>query len=189
MWRGGDYTNMIIGQGDVLVTPLQIAVAYGGVATGTLMRPHLLKEVRNAQGDVVLAVDAEPIAELDVNQTHLDYVRRALRGVISASPSLTTMFSDEGLTAAGKSGTAEQTSTADDAWCVAYAPSDDPCYVVACIIEQGGGGSSVAAPVVAQVLGEIMRLDAGDKGSVGRVAGSTGQSVVLNISSSSGRAD
>ena len=52
VWKGGDMTNMIIGQGYVLVTPLQVAVAYGAVATGKLLKPHLLKEVRNASGDV-----------------------------------------------------------------------------------------------------------------------------------------
>ena len=47
-WRGGDLTNLVIGQGDVLITPLQNAVAYGAVATGKLMKPHVLKEVRNS---------------------------------------------------------------------------------------------------------------------------------------------
>ncbi len=188
-WRGGDYTNMIIGQGDVLVTPLQLAVAYGGIATGTLMRPHLLKEVRNAQGDVVLTVDPEILATPDVDQSHLEYVRSALRGVVTSNDEVSAAFNAQGVTPAGKSGTAEHTDTEDDAWYVAYAPYDDPKYVVACIVEQGGGGAAVAAPLVARVLGEIMRFDGGDQGSVKRVAGSTGQSIDLGYSSGSARTD
>ncbi len=57
-WTGGDYTNMIIGQGDVLVTPIQIAVAYGAIATGNIMKPHLFKEVRNASGEMVVTYRA-----------------------------------------------------------------------------------------------------------------------------------
>ncbi len=188
-WRGGDYTNMIIGQGDVLVTPLQLAVAYGGIATGRLMRPHLLKEVRNAQGEVVLTVEPEVLSTLDVDQDHLEYVRSALRGVVTSNDEVSAAFNAQGVTPAGKSGTAEHSDTEDDAWYVAYAPYDDPKYVVACIIEQGGGGAAVAAPLVAQVLGEIMRFDGGDQGKVNRVAGSTGQSIDMGYSSGSSRTD
>ncbi len=187
-WRGGDYTNMIIGQGDVLVTPLQLAVAYGGIATGTLMRPHLLKEVRNAQGEVVLTVEPEVLAQPDLNETHLEYVRDALHGVVTESSTADPLFSNQGLQAAGKSGTAEHTDTEDDAWYVAYAPYDDPHYVVACIVEQGGGGAEVAAPLVAEVLGEIMRLEDGQQDTVGRIAASTGLSIATS-STGSARTD
>ncbi len=188
-WHGGDYTNMIIGQGDVLVTPLQLAVAYGGIATGTLMRPHLLKEVRNAQGEIVLSVEPEVLAQPDLNETHLAFVRDALREVVTSNSTVSAHFDAEGVQAAGKSGTAEHSDTEDDAWYVAYAPYDDPHYLVACIIEQGGGGADVASPLVAKVLGEIMRLDnGGEKGTVGRVAASTGLSVAMS-STSTARTD
>ncbi len=61
VWKGGDNTNMVIGQGDVLVTPMQVAVAYGAIATGNLMKPHLLKEVRNASGGVVRSFEPEVV--------------------------------------------------------------------------------------------------------------------------------
>ncbi len=189
VWRGGDYSNMIIGQGDVLVTPLQIAVAYGGIATGTLMRPHLLKEVLNAQNDVVYTVEPEVLATPDMDQEHLDYVRSALRDVITANGTVSGLFSAQGVTPAGKSGTAEHTTTEDDAWFVAYAPYDDPHYVVSCIVEQGGGGAAVAAPLVAEVLGEIMRCEAGEQATINRVAGSSGLSIDMGETSGSARTD
>lgn len=188
-WRGGDYTNMIIGQGDVLVTPMQIAVAYGAIATGKLMKPHLLKEVRNSQGDVVYTVQPEEIGTPDVNNDHLGYVREGLRGVITDNAAVAEAFSAQGIEAAGKSGTAEHTNTEDDAWFAAYVPYDDPRYVCCCIIEQGGGGSAVAAPIVAEVLGSIMRAEAGQAEDVGRVAASSGRSVALQFSGGSGRTD
>lgn len=188
-WRGGDYTNMIIGQGDVLVTPMQIAVAYGAIATGKLMKPHLLKEVRNSQGDVVYTVQPEEIGTPDVNNDHLAYVREGLRGVITDNAAVAEAFSAQGIEAAGKSGTAEHANTEDDAWFAAYVPYDDPRYVCCCIIEQGGGGSAVAAPIVAEVLGSIMRAEAGQAEDVGRVSASSGRSVALQFSGGSGRTD
>ncbi|MCI8469125.1 MAG: penicillin-binding protein 2, partial [Eggerthellaceae bacterium] len=188
-WRGGDYTNMIIGQGDVLVTPLQIAAAYGGVATGRIMRPHLLKDVQNAAGDTVVTYEPEVVEELDVNASHLAYVRDALRGVITENTKVADLFAEAGVEAAGKSGTGENSGAADHAWFVAYAPYDDPKYVVAVLIDQGGSGSEVAAPVAAELLGLTMALDGGGEAQAPqRLAGSSGQSVEYH-GTSTGRTD
>lgn len=188
-WRGGDYSNMIIGQGDVLVTPMQLACAYGAIATGKIVKPHLLKEVRNAQGDVVTSARSEVVSEPDVNAEHLAYVRSALRDTITENAGSARAFSEQGIEAAGKSGTAEHTDRPDDAWFAAYVPYDDPRYVATCIIEQGGGGADTAGPIVAAVLGEIMRSEAGETGEVGRVAASTGKSVKVEFTGSTGRTD
>ena len=189
LWVGGDYTNMIIGQGDVLVTPLQVACGYMGIATGRILKPHLLKEVRNTNDEVVVTVEPEVIAEPEVNQEHLDFVRDALRGVITENPSVTRAFAAAGVDAAGKSGTAEHTDRPDDAWFVAYAPFDDPHYVCACVLEQGGGGSDSAGPIVAQVLGTLLDTEAGGEASVGRVAGSSGKAIEREFTGSEGRTD
>lgn len=189
LWVGGDYSNMIIGQGDVLVTPLQVAAAYGGIATGKILRPHLLKEVRNSKDEAVVQAEPEVIAEPEVNQEHLEFVRDALRGVVTENPGPAKLFEAAGVQAAGKSGTAEHTDRPDDAWFVAYAPYDDPRYVCACVIEQGGGGSDTAAPIVAEVLGVLMGGDNGAEADLGRVAGSTGRSVAMRYTGGGGRTD
>ena len=160
---------MIIGQGDVLVTPLQLAVAYGGIATGQIMKPHLLKEVRNARGDVVASASSEVVAQPEVNETHLAYVREALRSTITDNAGSARVFSEQGIEAAGKSGTAEHTDRPDDAWFAAYVPYDEPRYVATCIIEQGGGGSDTAGPIVAAVLGRSCAR--GGRGSRSRAGG------------------
>ncbi len=191
VWRGGDMTNTVIGQGDVLVTPIQVAVAYGAIATGNLMRPHVLKEVRN--GDNVAAVTFEPqiIDVPDVDEKNYAILRDALNGVAGSNSTLAKSFRDVGMDpwdVACKTGTAEMTDTEDFGWFACYAPYDDPKYVVAVMIEQGGGGSTSAGPIGAKALAAALAADAGELKEVGAVAASSGESVAY-VSSSSGRTD
>ena len=188
-WRGGDYTNMIIGQGDVLVTPLQIACAYAGVATGTIYKPHVLKEVRNSEGETVVSFTPEVSRTMDMTQAHLTYVRDSLHDMVRESHSVGPLFRELHIDAAGKSGTGEKQDQNDTAWFVAYAPFDAPKYVVACVIEQGGGGSDVAAPVVAEVMGALMDAHEGKAAvTLERIPGSPGESVAI-AADSGGRED
>jgi penicillin-binding protein 2 len=186
VFRGGDYTNMVIGQGDVLVTPLQIAAGYAGLATGKIMKPHLLKEVHNSEGDTVVTASEEVWLTPDVSESNLAYVQDALHDMVQESTSVGPLFKEAGIDAAGKSGTGEKTNENDTAWFVAYAPYDDPKYVVACVVEQGGGGSDTAAPLVVEVMSALFESAEGkSKVELGRLAGSTGESVELEISSTS----
>ncbi len=190
-WRGGDYTNMIIGQGDVLITPLQLVVAYGAIATGKILKPHVLAEVRNSEGEVVVSAQAEVVGEPDVNQEHLEYVRESLHDMIAESQDAWPSFSARNLDAAGKSGTAEHTDRLADAWFVAYVPYDDPKYVVACILEEGDSGAKEAGPVVAQVLAALFEGESQDTASleVARISGSSGRSVARESGTGSARTD
>lgn len=189
-WVGGDYTNMIIGQGDILVTPLQVAAGYSAIASGKMMRPHLLKEVHNAEDEVVLEFEPEVVAEPDVHKGHLEYVRNALRNMVTANFDVNSRFMVNGIEAAGKSGTAEHTDRMDDSWFVAYAPYDNPRYVVACIVEEGDSGTGTAAPIVADIMGEVFKAEAGEiDGGIGRVPGSTGVSIEREVTVSAGRTD
>ncbi|WP_101722158.1 penicillin-binding protein 2 [Eggerthella timonensis] len=197
VWKGGDMTNMIIGQGYVLVTPLQVAVAYGAVATGKLLKPHLLKEVRNASGDVAATRKVETAGELDVPEENLAFMRDALNGVATDNADVSKLLGEQGIdpaTVACKTGTAEYTDMADTAWFACYAPVDDPRYVVTCVVEHGGGGSAVAAPLGAKVLAAALASDAAaeeDPGAgMGVVAGSTGKSLEgAGAATSGGRTD
>ncbi|MEG0016547.1 MAG: penicillin-binding protein 2 [Gordonibacter sp.] len=191
-WKGGYMTNMVIGQGDVLVTPLQIAVSYGALATGDLMKPHLLKEVRNAEGDVAATFEPQVIGTPDVKPENLAIVRDALNGVATdnADTSATLIrFGLDPAKVACKTGTGEVANKEDYAFFACYAPIDDPKYVVACVVEQGGGGSAVGAPLGAEILAAALAADSGELADVGAVAGSTGKSQELAGSGSSGRTD
>lgn len=190
-WRGGDYTNMIIGQGDVLITPLQLAVAYGAIANGKLLRPHLIKEVHNSSDETVIEAEVEEIGSPDVNQEHLKYVRDSLHDMVLQNKVVGPAFASMGIDAAGKSGTAEHTDREDDAWFVAYAPYDDPKYVVVCVIEQGGGGADVAGPLVTSVMGALFESEKSDEveSKVARIQGSSGHAIEIQKTSGSSRTD
>ena len=192
VWRGGDLTNMVIGQGDVLVTPLQIAVAYGGIATGTMMKPHLLKEVRNSDSQTpAISFSAQELATPDISAENLKTVREALHDVAAGSSSLISAFNDAGVSIdeiACKTGTGEVANKDDYGWFVCYMPYENPKYVCAVLVEQGGGGASCAGPIGAQVMAAIKACDSGELTDVGVVAASSGESVEYSASSS-GRTD
>ena len=158
-WQGGDMTNLCIGQGFLLVTPLQMASLYVGLATrGTIWRPHLLKSVRakTGEGDVVSyvpqvnATPEEPVAYFDV-------VQRGLDGVIyQESENMTAHFTSLPVRVMGKTGTGEASGNRDPTgWFMAIAPEDSPKYVVCAMLEEAGFGSTSAMYAVRDTLGYL----------------------------------
>ncbi|OUO90859.1 penicillin-binding protein 2 [Gordonibacter sp. An230] len=179
-WVGGDTVNMCIGQGYVLVTPIELAVSYGAVATGKVLKPHVLKDVRNAEGEAVRTFEPEVVDEPDVSPEHLAYVREALNGVATDNADVSGTLERFGIdpaVVACKTGTAEYTDDGDTGWFACYAPVSDPKYVVACVVEHGGGGSAAAAPLGAEVLAAVLSYDAGTLDEMGKIAGSTGRAL------------
>jgi penicillin-binding protein 2 len=157
-WLPGDTVNMVIGQGDLLVSPLQLAAAFGGIANdGAVMKPHVLREVRDGKGDAVRVFEPEVAYQPDVSAKNLAVMESALEDVITDGTAKQAFrgFDEE---VAGKTGTAEVAGSDDYAWFVAYAPVDDPQYVVAVVIEEGGHGGTVAAPAVREILSAALGL-------------------------------
>ena len=175
---------MAIGQGYVLITPIQLAMAYGAIATGKLMKPHLLKEVKNGVGDVVAKFDPEEVGTPDVDPANLAVIQDALRGVANENKGVAPIMKQFNLDCACKTGTAEVAGKNDFAWTAAYGPADKPKYVVTCIIEEGGGGSGAATPVAAEILRAAIDAAEGKlPDEVAYVAGSTGRSVKIAANS------
>ncbi len=157
-WLPGDDTNLVIGQGDLLATPLQMAGVFAGLANdGDVMRPHVLKEVLDSKGEPVRIVDAEVAFETDVGEASLRAMHNALLAVTEGGTG-TSAFRGFPERVAGKTGTAEVAGRDDYAWFTAYAPADDPRYAVAVVIEQGGGGGAVAAPAAREILSALLGL-------------------------------
>lgn len=155
-WVYGDTVNMVIGQGDVLVTPLQIVNSYCAIAnTGNLMKPSILKAVL-ANDAKVNVVDKKPTVKRNItcDPDHLTLVREGLRGVV-AEGSIRSYYSGMKNKIAGKTGTAEVANKGDYAWFVGYGPYDEPEYATVVIVEQGGGGGTTAAPAVRHIFGEL----------------------------------
>lgn len=158
-WQGGDSTNLAIGQGDLLVTPLQMANIYAGIANnGTVWRPHVLKSVRSASGSgSVIDYKPEVAFTADEAQESFDLVHSALLGVIyEESADQAAHFVNMNETVAGKTGTAERAGHAEDiGWFICYVPEENPKYVVASMIEDGGFGNVSALYVVRDILGAL----------------------------------
>ena len=160
-WLPGDMSNMVIGQGYVLVTPIQVVRAYGAVATGKLLRPHLLKEARNSLGDTVLSYDTVEDTAPQVTEANLKIVRDALHGVATENETVSTEFNKYSWSAAAKTGTAEVAGKEDMAWFSCYAPYDNPQFAMCVCVEEGGSGGSVAAPLAGQIMDAAIQSAAG----------------------------
>ena len=158
-WKGGDNCNIAIGQGDMLVTCLQMADSYCSIANrGPAWKPHVLKGVRSKVGDgFVSEYRPEKIMDVEEKQGYRDIVERGMWGVVyEESPSQTEHWTNMSISVAGKTGTAEQTAADTNAcWFGCYAPSDDPKYVVFANVDGGDWSSSTAMIVVRDTLGAI----------------------------------
>lgn len=189
-WRGGDYTNMAIGQGYVLVTPMQLAVAYGAIATGNLIKPHLFKDALNENGEVVVSHKPEIVGQPDIEPKHLVKLREALHGVRTTGGTLCDAFDEFDVDAAAKTGTAEVAGKNDFAWTLCYGPFEDPHYVVACLVEEGEGGAATASPMCAEVLAAALGAESYPEDyTAGYIAGFTGKTVEIDRSGGYSRTD
>jgi penicillin-binding protein 2 len=159
-WRPGDMTSMCIGQGDILVTPLQIANGYAGIARKKMLRPHFFHQVLNNEGEVVVkSAPQDSDIQPNINSGYVARVEDGLRRVVSR---MGGKFNQIPVQMAGKTGTAEVTGKDDFSWFVGYAPASEPKYCVACLIEQAGDGSSAAILGVQHLLAEIYEVDLGE---------------------------
>lgn len=168
-WVPGDTVNMAIGQGDLLVTPLQLTSAFAAVANGgTVLQPHVLAEVMSGTGKSgVLKAKRVVLGTIPAGADNLGVMSRALVGVTEDGTAKGT-FSGFGVTVAGKTGTAQVGSPNlpkdsplkkdDYALFAGFAPADDPRFAVGVVIEQGGHGGSVAAPAAREVFAQLNGL-------------------------------
>lgn len=167
IWKPGDEINLAIGQGDLLVTPLQLAMGLAAIANGgDLWLPHLGLRITDSSGNVIHEIENEKTGELGIGDDVLSPIRKGMR-LVTSDPSGTAYgtFSDFPVSVAGKTGTSEKKPEDDYALFMAYAPADgngDPEIAVVAILEQGGHGSSVAAPMVRRVLEAYFHTESGE---------------------------
>jgi len=155
-WQTYDTINMSIGQGMVLINPLQLAVMASRLATGKRVIPRLLKNKPVA-----------PQTQLEVDADHLNFIRNAMAGVVDHGTAAGAKLPLDGIQMAGKTGTAQThrlsasergnyTSAIwklrDHSLFMAFVPFDNPRYAAAAIVEHGGFGAAVAAPLIRDTL-------------------------------------
>ena len=160
-WTVGDNINLSVGQGDVQVNPLQIALAYAAIANGGyVVKPHLGQRVEDAEGRVIQEFSTPPRRKLPIDPGYRQAILEGLR-MAAASPGGTSypVFKDFKIPIAGKTGTAEKgAGRADQSWYVALAPYPNPRYVVVSTAEHGHFGAETAAPQVRRILSVLFGI-------------------------------
>jgi penicillin-binding protein A len=138
------------GQGEVLASPLEIAMAAAGVANGgTIMKPYVLDQVLDGRGNVLATT--KPAAWLQPLKPEVAAVMRDLM-VKVVSGGTGTSAALQGVQVAGKTGTAEVADAQPHAWFAGFAPAGAPKVAVAVLVENGGTGGAVAAPIARAVI-------------------------------------
>jgi penicillin-binding protein 2 len=147
-WYIGDTYHLGIGQGDVLVTPLQIGVSTAAMARGELLQPHLVEHVTAPDGTTT-AIDLkrQPVT---IDNQHLQAVRQGMRQTIEEGSGRS--LHDLPVALAGKTGTAQQGGFEEThAWFTSFGPYDTPTRVVTVLLERGGEGDKDAVPIARKI--------------------------------------
>ncbi len=162
----GDIANMSIGQGDILITPLQMAQALGVIAAdGTFHQTRLVKQVQSIGNRVVSAYPDRVRAELNISDTNLATLKKGLVMVTSDGTGTGHRAATvKNVKVAGKTGTAQWgpvRKRRNAAWFTGFAPADNPIYSFAAVVEGNPGetiaGGANAAPVIGAVLANLLK--------------------------------
>jgi penicillin-binding protein 2 len=131
-WVQGHLMNLVIGQGDMLATPIQMARYVAALGNGgTLVTPY------------VYGPPPAPKPIPSISPATFEIIKKCMRRVIYGEHGTGKKVQIEGIEIAGKSGTAQVANRNDDAWFIAFAPYDEPTIAVAVVVEGGGGGGAV----------------------------------------------
>jgi penicillin-binding protein 2 len=163
-YRGGDAANFAIGQGDTTTTPLQMARVYAAVANGgKLVTPHIGRAVMTPDGKLVRRIEPKPAGRIPVSKSTLTWLRAALRGVTEQGtgygPFARAAFPLAKVPVASKTGTGEVYGKQTTSWFTSYAPANNPQYAVVMMVSQGGTGSGVSGPSVAELYKTLFGVD------------------------------
>ncbi|MBT3231795.1 MAG: penicillin-binding protein 2 [Calditrichaeota bacterium] len=150
-WTRGHVANISIGQGEVLVTPMQLAVHTAAIATGNVVTPRITNSMTNPEtGEIIhTPFESKPTG---VPNRILKKMREGMRMVVNEPRGTAYHQKSDEFIMAGKTGTAQNPHGEDHALFVAFAPFDDPLIAVAVVVEHGEHGSSTAAPIAAKII-------------------------------------
>jgi penicillin-binding protein 2 len=151
-WYDGDTANLSIGQGDVLVTPLQVARMISVFANGGyLVSPYITKAI---DGREMVKRQHSP-QKLNLNAKTIEYIRQGLRGVVSDPSGTGNVLSGLGVSLAGKTGTAQAPPGQSHAWFCGFFPYDKPKYAICVFLEHGGPGY-YSCLVAKEIIGKMI---------------------------------
>jgi penicillin-binding protein 2 len=156
-WYPGDTVNMGIGQGELSVTPLQMADVAALVANqGTCYRPHVVRTITAASGGAAVQTVPEILWHTSVTGEIWGYLKNAMVQVIEHGTARRAQI--PGIVWAGKTGSTEHSGSdkKTHSWFVGFAPADNPRIAIAVIVEQAGHGGEIAAPIAAKIVAKYL---------------------------------
>ena len=167
-WYGGDTVSVGIGQGYNLVTPMQLAFATATLANdGVAYRPHLVRQIRHGGSSDTAIPQVKPEFTIKLNPDHVALVKSAMVAVTQPGGTAVGASAGAAYSIAGKTGTAQVVGmkqgekydasqlserNRDHAWFIAFAPAEKPRIALAVLVENGGHGGSVAAPIARKLF-------------------------------------
>jgi penicillin-binding protein 2 len=162
----GDIANMSIGQGDILVTPIQMASAMCAIANGgTVLQPRLVQQVQDLDGHITFGYEPRARDQIDIHRSTMKALREGLNNVVNSGGGTAGRAGVPGFKVVGKTGTAQWGHGKTEkvaAWFVGFAPLDKPQYAFAVLYEgkprdNDVHGGTYAAPIAGRVLKEILK--------------------------------
>ena len=169
-WQIGETLSCAIGQSYILTTPIQMVLTYATIANGgTLYHPTLVKEIFSNSGEIKRKIEPQVVTKLELKEQTLNILRKSLYMVVNEKDGTGWYQRARGFKMAGKTGTAQVAKITeyrrceeqpyrlrDHALFIGYAPAQDPKIAVAAVVEHGCHGSSVAAPIVREIITTYM---------------------------------
>lgn len=157
-WTRGNLLNIVVGQGDVLATPLQLAQFAGMIAQrGVQYQPHLVNKVLSKSGQLILENKPEAELRMDVSDETWTYIHDAMHAVVNAKDGTGKAARQRNWDIFGKTGTAQNPHGEDHAWFIGFSIDERYPIAWAVLLENGGGGGGKAAPFIGRVLRKIAK--------------------------------
>jgi penicillin-binding protein 2 len=156
-WIKNLVINLGIGQGEVLTTPLGLAVFYSALVNGgTVYQPHLLREIRSPEGRSTQN-GKTVLSHLPFSSSTLEILKEGLVEAVNSPSGTGGLARISDIVVGGKTGTAQNPHGREHAWFVGFAPADHPKIVVAVLVEQAGHGGTYAAPIARRIIERYLK--------------------------------
>jgi penicillin-binding protein 2 len=155
VWYGGDTVNLSIGQGYILVTPIQMLKVISVIANGGyLIRPYLIKKIVDSRGDLIKEFQAQKMERVPLSSATLNFLRRSLRGVVREGTGWRAK--NKIVEVSGKTGTAELSENQKPHnWFIGYAPSTHPRLAIVVLVENREEDIQIASQITGKIFSQI----------------------------------
>ncbi|MDO8684185.1 MAG: penicillin-binding protein 2 [Armatimonadota bacterium] len=159
-WRPGDTVNCSIGQGAIEATPLQMAMVAAAIGNnGRIMKPHMIKEIRDRNGKVIDRFEPQLVRSLPVSQEDIAAIKKGLRETVIGAGGTGHIVNLPGVTVGAKTGSAQHLrGRKTHAWFICFAPVENPQIAICVFREAAGHGGSEAGPVARAMLEEWFQI-------------------------------